>query len=45
MDNIAAGIVTPLTPYYKACILSKIGSAINLEEAREAVARQKGLIG
>lgn len=43
-DNISAGILTPLTKLYQAAILRKAIEAQNLLEARDIIARTKGII-
>jgi len=43
-DAIRCGIQTPLTNLYKQEILRHVGNALDLEEARLRIARQKGIV-
>jgi hypothetical protein len=44
LDNLAAGIETPLSHPYAAALLDLAGGAPDLAEARRRIARQKGII-
>lgn len=44
LDNLAAGIETPLSKLYEAAILEMAGNASNLSDARLSIAREKGII-
>ena len=44
IDNIAAGVITPLTDLYKQAILQVAGYVPDLAEARLRIAHHKGII-
>lgn len=43
-DNMAAGVVTALTEAYAQAILKEAGNADNLDQARQFIAQEKGII-